>query len=177
MSTTTEDSFWEGFVIGVGLPGSGMLYEFFGGTAPPDRYHWEVDEDVWGHYPVLHLESQDDQAYWAGYLSGFGVGTAGVAAFIAYAGAELGLYSSVGFGLGQVGLVATPIMVPAAALTMLAASLVATQSSFDAVDATIQAGPYWAATGDVGSGGSMPVVQADFGSDDPFGFKAWWESL
>ena len=36
---------------------------------------------------------------------------------------------------------------------------------------------YWARAGDVGAGGSMPTVPADFGSDDPFGLKAWWEDL
>lgn len=112
MSESTEDSFWEGFVIGAGLPGSGLLYEVMGGTAPPERYHWEVDDEVWGHYPVIHLDTHDDQAYWAGYLSGFGVGTATVSAFIMYAGAELGLYGSIGVGLTHipVATVATPIL-------------------------------------------------------------------
>ena len=29
--------------------------------------------------------------------------------------------------------------------------------------------------GDVGSGGSMPTVQADFGSSDPYGLEEWWD--
>lgn len=50
-----------------------------------------------------------------------------------------------------------------------------TQQAFTDVGHTIGAGPYWAATGDVGSGGAMPIVKADFYSDDPYGFAPYVE--
>jgi len=56
-------------------------------------------------------------------------------------------------------------------------SAMSTQKSFTRVGHTIGAGPYWAATGDAGSGGAMPIVTGNFASDDPFGLKKWWESL